>query len=188
MDLSIYEKTFELFCQSITNYGAKILEIACGPGNITRYLLKNREDFQILGIDIAPNMLELAKINNPKANFELMDCRNILSLNQQFDGIMCGFCLPYLSKEEAIELIENSYNLLNNNGIIYISTMEDDYSKSYLHTSNRGDQIFMHYHQADYLCDALEKVGFTDIQLSRQLFTDGKTIDLILIARKKIPS
>ncbi|MBC7864483.1 MAG: class I SAM-dependent methyltransferase, partial [Bacteroidia bacterium] len=40
MDVNLYADTFDLFCNSIKNENAEILEIACGPGNITKYLLK----------------------------------------------------------------------------------------------------------------------------------------------------
>jgi len=75
-------------------------------------------------------MLALAKKNNPTAEFQLLDSREILKLNKTYDAIMCGFCLPYLTKEEAIQLMEDAAKILNANGVIYISTMEDDYSKS----------------------------------------------------------
>src|SRR5690606_11871580 len=105
---------------------AKILEIGCGPGNITKYLLFKRPDFNIYGIDIAPKMIALAKSNNPTANFNIMDARQISSLKTKFDGIVCGFCLPYLSNTDCEKLIFDSFNLLNNNGLIYISFAEGD--------------------------------------------------------------
>jgi len=130
MDVSLYHSGFDLFCNSIKKQNAEILELACGRGNITKYLLDKRPDFKILGTDLAPNMLALAKKNNPTAEFQLLDSREILKLNKTYDAIMCGFCLPYLTKEEAIQLMEDAAKILNANGVIYISTMEDDYSKS----------------------------------------------------------
>src|SRR6185295_3669822 len=79
MDVNLYAGSFDFFCDAAKKQNAKILEIACGPGNITSYLLNKRPDFKILGIDLAPNMIALAKINNPKADFQLMDCRDILN-------------------------------------------------------------------------------------------------------------
>ena len=73
MDVGLYQDTFDLFCTSIAQEKAYILELGCGPGNITRYLLKQRPGFKILGIDLAPNMIELAQMNNPNAAFRLMD-------------------------------------------------------------------------------------------------------------------
>ncbi len=187
MDTGLYHDTFDLFCQSITRENADILEIACGPGNITQYLLKKRPDFKILGTDLAPNMLALATINNPTAEFKIMDGRDIGTLGQKYDGIMCGFCLPYLSKEEAIKLIHDAAHLLHPAGVIYISTMEDDYSKSGLETSSAGNQMYMHYHEAGYLTEALQENGFDILDLQRKEYSkpDGSpVVDLIITAQK----
>jgi predicted TPR repeat methyltransferase len=187
MNVDMYASSFDLFCQNITQQHATILELASGPGNITHYLLQKRPDFNILSTDLSPNMIALGQANNPNATFQLLDCREILSLNKKFDGIMCGFCLPYLSKEEAIQLIADSANLLNANGLLYISTMEDDYNKSGFEKGSKGDEIFMHYHQADYLTEALQENGLTILHTERKssVATNGKeTMDLILIAQK----
>lgn len=187
MDVSLYHDSFDTFCSHIKKEKANILELACGPGNITQYLLKKRPDLNILGTDLAPNMIELAKLNNPQANFQLLDSRNILSLNQTYDAIMCGFCLPYLSKEEAIQLIADAAKILTIDGVIYISTMEDDYSKSEFKKGSSGDEIFMHFHEGDYLREALYASGFKNIDIKRQNYPttdDSKVIDLIIIAQK----
>ena len=187
MDVGLYHDTFDLFCKSIEKENAEILELACGPGNITRYVLNKRPDFNILGIDLAPNMIELAKRNNPIASFQCMDCRDIHLLGKKYDAVMCGFCLPYLSKEESVRLISDVYNLLESNGLLYISTMEDDYAKSGLERSSSGDQMYIHYHQADYLTQALLENGFKIIAVQRIEYPkqDGsKTTDLVIIAGK----
>lgn len=184
MDLDLYNDTFDTFCNAVA--GKKILELACGPGNITRYLLNKRPDLEILGTDLSPNMIRLAKINNPEAGFQLLDCRNMDMLNQKFDAIMCGFCLPYLNKEEAIKLISDAAGTLNPGGILYISTMEDDYSKSGFKTGSTGDEVYMHYHEAGYLTAALIENNFTLIDMKRQDYPEkdgSKTTDLILIAK-----
>lgn len=185
MDVSLYHDSFDVFCNAIKKQGAEILELACGPGNVTRYLLDKRPDFKILGIDLATNMLDLARKNNPEAEFRLMDCRDIGRLNKKYDGIAGGFCLPYLSKEESVRLIRHAAGLLKPNGILYLSTMEDDYSKSGLQTSSYGDQAYIHYHQADYLVAALEENGFRIMDLQRKEYVapgGAKTTDLVIIA------
>lgn len=187
MDVALYHDSFDLFCNSIPKQAAAVLEIACGPGNITRYLLQKRPDFHLLGIDLAPNMLDLARTNNPQAEFMLMDGRDILTLNELFDGIMCGFCLPYLSREEAVKMIGDAARLLAPGGVFYISTMEDDYARSGFQRSSAGDELYMYYHQADYLVNALDTNGFKVIDLQRKQYpaTDGSTTtDLIIIAER----
>lgn len=187
MDVGLYHDSLDLFCANIHPNPAKVLDVACGPGNISQYLLKQGPHFQILGIDLAPTMIELAKINNPGAEFRVLDCREITTLPDPFDAIMCGFCLPYLSKTEAIQLIRDAYTLLNPNGLLYISTMEDDYKNSGLKSASTGEQLYMHFHQADYLTAAMEEAGFSLLDVRRQDFPspDGtKTTDLIILARK----
>jgi trans-aconitate methyltransferase len=188
MNFDLYNDTFDLLCDSITRVNADVLELACGPGNITRYLLKKRPDLRILATDLASNMLDLARINNPQAEFQEMDCRDISKLTRRYDAIICGFCLPYLSKEEAVQLIADASILLHPGGMLYISTMEDDYSKSGLKASSTcaEDKTFIHYHQADYLSAALEENGFQITSLLRKNFPekDGSiTTDLIIVAR-----
>lgn len=187
MDVALYHDTFDVFCNEIKSKNPSLLEIACGPGNITKYLLEKRPDFKILGTDLAPNMIILAKKNNPLASFQQLDAKSIGSINKTFDGIMCGFGLPYLSKEEAIRLIQDSYTILNAGGVLYLSTMEDDYSKSGWQKGSSGDEIFMHYHQEDYLVDAIKKVGFRLLKTERKVYSSHNTstvTDLILIAEK----
>lgn len=187
MDVNLYGDTFDFFCDTIEKQNAELLEIACGPGNITKYLLNKRPDLKIFGIDLAPGMIELAQINNPNARFQLMDCRKIGTINKKFDAIMCGFCLPYLTKDETIKLLNDASTLLNSKGVIYISTMEDDYNKSGFKKGSTGDEIFMHFYQADFLTSILKKNNFNILKLDRKEYdtTDGtKTTDLIIIAEK----
>ncbi len=188
MDVHAYAQTFDFFCNAIKKQNAEILELACGPGNITKHLLSKRPDFKILGTDLAPKMLDLAKLNNPNAQFEIMDAKDIGKLKHKYDAVMCGFCLPYLSKEEAVQLILDASNILNADGLIYISTMEDDYNKSGFKKGSKGDEIFMYFHQADYLSNALTNNSFEilDLQRIKSELTNGDVvIDLVLIAKNK---
>jgi SAM-dependent methyltransferase len=186
MNVDLYQDSFDLFWSKMPP-SASVLEIACGPGNITQYLLKNRPDLKIFGTDIAPNMVALARQNNPEAQFEVMDGRDISKIDRKFYGIVCGFGLPYFNRENAIKLIDDSEKLLEPGGILYLSTMEDDYSKSGIQTSSQGDKLFMYFHQADYLTNALTEHGLSPLSLTRQDYPTGnkdKIIDLIIIAEK----
>src|SRR5829696_71014 len=68
MNLDLYNDTYNKFCELIKKPNATIFEIGCGPGNITKYLLAKKPDIQIYAIDVAPNMIQLAKANNPTAH------------------------------------------------------------------------------------------------------------------------
>ncbi|RYE25640.1 MAG: class I SAM-dependent methyltransferase [Sphingobacteriales bacterium] len=186
MNVDSYADALNLFCDTLNNEQAGILDVACGPGNITGYLLQQHPGYQILGTDLSQKMLALAQAHNPSARFQLLDAKAITSLQQQFDGIVCGFCFPYLSKEEVMQFIADCATCLPANGALYISTMEDDHANSGLERNSAGDEVYVYYYQSEFLVDALEQNSFTVIETFRQDYIyNNKTInDLILVARK----
>jgi len=185
MNVDLYGESLDLFCEHVKKQG-DVLELACGPGNVTKYILNKRPDLKILGTDLSENMLGLARENNPTDVFTKMDCRDVSKLTKTYDAIVGAFALPYLSKEESFDLIKDASTRLNTNGLLYLSTMEDDYSKSELVSSSQGDQMFIHYHETDYLKKALENNGFEIIHLSRKQYPgpDGKPVTDLLILTK----
>ncbi len=188
MDMALYDDTFDLFCQLLNDKDKPSrFEIGCGPGNISRFLLNLCPQLILHGTDLAPNMVELAKLNNPDATFDVMDCREIHKVNNRYDAIMCGFCLPYISKEDAGQLIANASRLLNPKGVIYLSTMEGDYKASKFDVSSSGDRVFTHFHQAEHLTRCLHDSGFEVIDVKRKTYPqpDGtETTDLFIVAQR----
>ncbi len=167
MHLDLYNKTYDSFCDAINKTNASILELGCGPGNITKYIALKRPDFVIDAIDVAPNMIELAKINVPSANFSVMDSRQIDELDRKYDGIICGFCLPYLSASAIEKLILDAYNLLNPSGCLYLSFVEGDANKSGFKVGSSGDRVYFHYHNVQKLREWLIDSGFEAPQITR---------------------
>ncbi len=187
MNLELYNDSYDAFCSYIEKINPAILELGCGPGNITRYILSKRPDFKILALDVASNMIKLAKLNNPAADFKVMDCREIDKLSDKFEGIIGGFCMPYLSKDDCAKLIKDCYHLLNTNGCLYLSMMEGDYFKSGFELSSTGNKAYVYYHQEDYLRKALIENNFELLQLIRKenIKSDGtKQPELVFIAKK----
>ncbi|MFK8010407.1 MAG: class I SAM-dependent methyltransferase [Marinicellaceae bacterium] len=187
MDVALYKDSLDLFCKLVNPPNAKILDIGCGPGNVTQYLLNKNPQFDILGIDLAKNMIQLAQINNPEARFKVLDCRNISTIEETFDGIMCAYCLPYLNVNETEELIKEASNLLNKNGVIYLSSMQDDYANSRLQgpSSNGDEQMFMYYYQLQQLLELLNKYNLSSIktyQLNNPQQSEPSIKDLVIIA------
>lgn len=187
MDVSMYWESLDFFCNKVHREGAEILDIACGPGNVARYLLDKRPDFRLTGTDLAPNMLDLARKNAPEAEFLLLDARDTGSLGRKFDAVVCAFVAPYLSKPEVMALIDTAASTLRDQGVLYLSTMEDDHDKSLLQTNRFGDQLMMYYHEADYLCAAMEQKGLSCAYLQRLPAVDGVSVDLVVVGLKAPP-
>lgn len=177
MNLDLYNDTYHIFCGQLINSNPAILEIGCGPGSITKYLLNKRPDFKIKAIDISPKMIELAKANNPNATFKVMDSRKIDSLATTFDGVICGFCLPYLSAADCSKLIKDISNLLSKNGIVYLSFVEGDYKNSGYQTAGTGDRVYFYYHSVESITKELKGNNFSTINLSHKQYTKSNGVE-----------
>ena len=188
MNLDIYNDSYDFICNSILKDKAKILDIGCGPGNITRYLLSKRPDYDIFGIDVAENMIALATRNNPKATFEIMDSRNIRDLNTKYDGIVCGFCLPYLSQSECLQLISDAYNLLSESGSFYVSFVEGDPIESGFQVGSSSDRTYFYYHNLEIIEAQLISKGFEEIKIFKVTYPKSETLQeehTIVVAKKR---
>ena len=186
MDLDLYDDTYDNFCEQINKSNPTILEIGCGPGNITKYLLNKRPDFEIFAIDFSPNMITMAKTNCPKANFIVMDSRKIDKLKTKFDAVVCGFCLPYLTETDVEKLIYDSNTLLNDHGIIYLSFMEGNYDKSGYRAAITGDRTYFYYHPLAHITNVLKANSFEITYSTNKFYNKNKTEEMhtIIIAGK----
>ena len=189
-DINSYQKHFEEFCNLIENKNPKILELACGPGNVTCFLKQRFPDSEIIAIDLAPRMIGIAKQTVCGVDFRVMDVRDIKSLDMKFDAIMCSFCLPFLSKSDTDKLISDFSDMLNKKGVLYLSTMEGDETKAGFETTSfsSNSEVYFNYHRKEDLEKSLIKSGFSIDYNTHQDYieSDGSiSIDLIMIARKK---
>lgn len=189
MHLDTFHDSYDIFCNCMGDETASVLDLACGPGNISHYLLSKHPRYRLTGIDLSPNMIRLAALNNPSGKFLVMDCRKFAELEQVFDGIIAGFYLPYLTIEETEQFIETAYRQLGPKGVLYISTMEDKHEKSGFKKGSSGKEIYMQYHEAMHLQQTLERCGFTVTEIQRKPYPekDGSiTTDLVIIACKAL--
>ncbi len=187
MNLDYYNESYDFVCDAIQKADANLLEIGCGPGNITKYLLSRRPEWNVTGVDISPNMIELARKNNPKAHFKVMDARAIAEFGSKYDGIICGFCLPYLSPKDAEKFLADSGNLLHYDGILYLSFVEGKTVESSFKTSKTGDRVYFNYYHLDELVQKLEELKFSNLKTIKVQYPISETESeehTILIVKK----
>jgi ubiquinone/menaquinone biosynthesis C-methylase UbiE len=91
MDLTMYDDSYRQFAGLLGPGRPRVLDAACGPGNVSRFLMRQRPDLDLLGIDLAPRMIALASEAVPSARFAVHDCRRLADLKMRFDGIICSF-------------------------------------------------------------------------------------------------
>jgi Methyltransferase domain len=151
--------------------------------------MAQRPDLDLLGIDLAPRMVELAREAVPTAQFSVHDCRHLGDLKRYFDGIICAFGLPYLSPEEATAFIRAAHEALDSGGVLYLSAMLGKSEDSGLQRCSTGDQIYVNFHDEDHIIRSLDGSGFSLLKKSRMASPSAAskaTTYLIILAKKWI--
>jgi SAM-dependent methyltransferase len=166
MNLDLYNESYDLLCMYLKKANARVLEIGCGPGNITRYLLAMRPDLQVLGIDSSTVMIELARKNNPQADFRVMDANHFNQLHMKFDAIVCGFCIPYLAPSDCHQLIKDAGETLNNDGWLYVSFVEGNPEQSEYKTSV-GGRVYFHFYNQNMITSWMKQSNLKNIVSSQ---------------------
>jgi ubiquinone/menaquinone biosynthesis C-methylase UbiE len=187
MDLKIYDESYDAFCSLLKNNSPGILEIGCGPGNITKYLKNKIPASRILATDVSPNMIALAGKNVPEAEFQILDARNINEIDEKFEGIVCGFCIPYLDEFYLSKLVRDCSALLDPNGIFYVSCIEGNYTDSKFEEGSSGDKAFVHYYSETDLASLFSQNGFKQVASFRIGFTRSsgqKETHLVFLLQK----
>ncbi|MFX1534863.1 MAG: class I SAM-dependent DNA methyltransferase [Promethearchaeota archaeon] len=98
-----------------THKPKKILELGCGTGNYTQILLER--GYEITGVDISENMLEIAK-EKCTCNFIRGSIRDI-SINDRFDACIAMFAvMGYITENsDIVKVLNNIRRHLKPNGL-----------------------------------------------------------------------
>src|SRR3989344_2514271 len=83
----------------------KILDLGCGTGILSKYILEQNPQVYIEGVDISPNAIEVARKNLKKfknAKFKVGDTGKLPFKDNTFDIIAGNSILHHVSLEEAI--------------------------------------------------------------------------------------
>ena len=119
-----FQREIDFICSKLDN-NAKILDVGCAIGDYPKYLTeKCNKHFNVIGIDSSKNMIEMAKKNAPKANFEVMDIRRLEFERETFDAIICFATLIHVNDNDCIKILDKFDEILRKNGLIVINVME----------------------------------------------------------------
>ena len=185
MGSDLYSSSYDRFLKLIKP-GSSVLEVGCGPGNVSRYLLNQKPDLKITGIDYAEQMIQRSKVNNPKVNYKVLDCKEIDTLKMKYDVAFSAFCTPYLSLNDCKKLFTAFADIIKPEGFLYLSTMEGDpLTSGYQGSSSHDGKVYIYYHQKRDLVESLESNGFEIIDSFRQAYKnkDAEATDLFIFAK-----
>lgn len=146
----------------------KTLEIGCGNGRDAKKILEYTNDY--LGIDISSSFLELAKKENPTAEFILADIENF-EMPKNLDVVFAFASLLHSPKEELQKVIDNIFNCLNPNGVVRISLKHSDDYREVVKEDDHGVRYFYFYSKED-IQDLCKKFKILKLEVNNLLGQD----------------
>ncbi|GGR16766.1 class I SAM-dependent DNA methyltransferase [Streptomyces netropsis] len=138
--------------------GSRILDLGCGTGLPTARQLTDA-GHHVVGVDLSPGMLKLARDNVPGAEFLLGDMAELRDGRLgTFDGIAAFFALLMLPRPEIPHALRMLYGMLRPGGLLALSMVEadvDDFAIPFL-----GNTIRVSGYLRDELRQVVRETGF----------------------------
>jgi len=113
-----YEEEFVFYADLLKKYKCQsVLETGCGTGNLARRFAADHFDY--IGMDISEDMLDIAKRNNPQADFIKGDMRNFLLPAPRQSCIITGRSVSYLlSDRELNDTFQSIHKNMMEGGVL----------------------------------------------------------------------
>jgi SAM-dependent methyltransferase len=164
--------------------GARVLDLGCGAGLPSTRALAKR--FQVVGVDISPVQLELARRNVPGAEFIEGDITDVEFADSTFDGVAAFYAISHVPREEHRQLFTDVFRWLVPGGL-FLATLgasdAPDWTGEWL-----GEPMFFSSHDADVNRQLLESAGF-ELLLDEVLETSepGGNVSFLWVIAQKAP-
>lgn len=141
----------------------RILDLGCGPGHHSKYF--SNIGFNVIGIDLSKEMIEIARKESPKSKFKVMDILDLNFEEDSFDGIWASASLLHVPKNKIKSVLIKLKKTLKNNGILYISLKEGLGSELFSDARYGGVDKFYVYYQLNEIQKILKDVGFDILEI-----------------------
>ncbi len=108
----------------LVDKGAKVLDLGCASGYQSQLLLSQK--LQVVGLDLSPKMITVAKKRVPNVDFVVGDMTNLTFKSATFDGVYARASLLHVPKRLIPKVLKSVNKILKDNGIFYLAVKEGE--------------------------------------------------------------
>jgi ubiquinone/menaquinone biosynthesis C-methylase UbiE len=99
--------------------GGRVCDMGCGPGHVGRYLASLGLD--VLGVDISPSMIVVARRLNPDLQFEQGDMLRLQFADASFAGIAAFYSLIHIDRPRVPQALAELRRVLAKGGHMLVA-------------------------------------------------------------------
>ena len=179
------------FKQLQTTSNFRVLDIGTGSGCIAIALKKAHPEWEVTGIDISPEAIEIARENarrnNVEVNFEVADIFNfqLSIINYQFDLIVSN--PPYICESEKADMRPNVLNfepatalfVPDNDPLKFYRKIAQLFARTPYTIHHTPKYLFFEINEAypAELSAMLDQLGYTDIRITKDIYGKPRIIE-----------
>jgi len=159
---------------------ARILDVGCGGGvPVDGYLVD--KGHRVIGIDISPKQIELAKKNVPKAEFEVRDMQDLEDGDYEVDAVVSFYAIFHTPRQSHGKTLETLASFLPQDGMLLVTMGagewegEEDFHGTPMRWSHYGPEKNR---------QLIESAGFEIV--SDEIDDSGGERHQVLLARKGV--
>ena len=167
------------------DFKSVICDVGCGSGHITRYLFD--EGLNVFGIDISERCIQIARRENPKMRFQVMDMARLDIADESVDGIVSFYSIIHTPKRFIHTLFHEFNRVLKKGGKLLIVVKKGDTEGYVYELEGFKTRLYFTNFNEEELKSYLQTCGFELIFLeTRQPYEFEISVERIYALGKKI--
>ena len=140
-----------------------VIEVGCGPGHVTAYLVAQGADAQ--GLDLSPDMLAEARARHPEVRFTQGDQRHLMRPDGAagWAAVLAWYSLVYTSPDDLPDVVAALARALAPGGCLVVGTLTGGGTRRVTEWFDQEVGFTIVKHTREAVLDAVRKAGLTDV-------------------------
>lgn len=158
------------FAQQVKGKG-HAADLGCGPGQVARYLHDHGVD--VVGIDLSPQMVALARQENPGIEFQQGDMRTLPLPDDALAGATAFYSIIHIPHEDVTSVLKEVRRVLKPGGVLLLSFHRGAEIRHFDKLWEQPVQLDFIFFERDEMRGYLEAAGFVvDEMVERAPYPD----------------